>query len=96
MELVNSGKAELVVVSLGSRGAFLASNYISITPSVMMKSTIGVGDSMVAGLVYGIINDLDQSEILKWGVACGVATTLTEGSQLGSKVDIEKIIKMLH
>jgi 6-phosphofructokinase 2 len=68
MEFVNSGKAELVAVSLGPRGAFLASKSGIIyqsTPSVKVKSTIGVVDSMVAGLVYGIVNDLDPEKILK-------------------------------
>lgn len=98
MKLVDSGKAKLVVVSLGSRGAFLASKNGVIyqsTPSVKVKSTIGAGDSMVAGLIYGIMNGLNLDDILKWGVACGVATTLSEGSQLGDKVEIENILKMI-
>ena len=57
MSLINNNHAEYVVVSLGARGAFLASKngiFYQNTPSVKVKSTIGAGDSMVAGLVYAI------------------------------------------
>jgi 6-phosphofructokinase 2 len=98
MKLVNSKKTELVVVSLGARGAFLASKNGIIyqpTPSVKVKSTIGAGDSMVAGLIYGIMKNLNLDDILKWGVACGVATTLSEGTQLAEKAEIDNSLKML-
>lgn len=98
LELIKSGKVKYVAVSLGARGAFLASKDSVIyqsTPSVLVKSTIGAGDSMVAGLIYGIKNDFSANQILKWGVACGVATTMSEGTQLASKSNVDKVFKML-
>lgn len=98
LELVKSGKAVYVAVSLGARGAFLASKSGIIyqpVPSVSVKSTIGAGDSMVAGLIYGIANDFIEEDILKWGVACGVATTMSEGTNLGSKLNVNKVLEML-
>ena len=98
MELVSSNKVTYVVVSLGARGAFIASkdgiSYI-YTPSVLVKSTIGAGDSMVAGLIYAILNGDISETILKWGVACGVAATLSEGTQLAQRDNIGKVLKML-
>lgn len=97
LQLVNDGKATYVVVSMGARGAFIASSegisYCS-TPSVKVKSTIGAGDSMVAGMVYAIQNGLTPDAILKWGVICGVATTMTDGTNLASKENI-KIVSSL-
>ncbi|WP_157831457.1 1-phosphofructokinase family hexose kinase [Confluentibacter flavum] len=98
LEMVKSGKAEYVVVSLGARGAFMASKdgvVYQSTPSVSVKSTIGAGDSMVAGLIYGIKNDFLVKDILKWGVACGVATTINEGTNLASKSHVDNVLKML-
>ena len=92
MELVNSKKAKFVAVSLGARGAFLASSDGVIyrnTPSVKVKSTIGAGDSMVAGMVYAIQKGLSATDILKWGVICGVATTMSEGTNLATKENIK-------
>lgn len=99
MELVDSGKAKFVAVSLGARGAFLASKdgiIYQATPSVKVKSTIGAGDSMVGGLIYGITKNLPQSDILKWGVVCGVATTISEGTTLAQKENISKVVKMIE
>lgn len=98
IELVNAKKAQYVVVSLGARGAFLACNegvFYKSTPSVKVKSTIGAGDSMVAGLIYGIQNGFPPEKILKWGVACGVATTMSEGTTLGTKENIETVLKLM-
>jgi 6-phosphofructokinase 2 len=97
-ELVNTKKAKYVVVSLGSRGAFLACNegvFYKSTPSVIVKSTIGAGDSMVAGLIFGIQNGFSPEKILKWGVACGVATTMSEGTTLGTKENIDTVLKLM-
>ena len=86
-------------MSLGNKGAFIASNegitYLS-PPSVIVKSTIGAGDSMVAGLVYSILNNFPDEVMLKWGVACGVAATMSEGTDLAHKENIEKVFTMLN
>ncbi|HSQ46087.1 MAG TPA: 1-phosphofructokinase family hexose kinase [Lutibacter sp.] len=98
LELINTKKAQYVVVSLGARGAFLACKdgvFYKSTPSVKVKSTIGAGDSMVAGLIYGIQNNFPPEKMLKYGVACGVATTMSEGTTLGSKENIDTILKLM-
>ncbi|MFI0431118.1 1-phosphofructokinase family hexose kinase [Mariniflexile sp. HMF6888] len=98
LEMVKSGKAQYVAVSLGARGAFMASKEGIIyqsTPSVSVKSTIGAGDSMVAGLIYGIKKGFSIQDILKWGVACGVATTMNEGTNLANKSHVDHVLKMM-
>ena len=98
IELVNAKKAQYMVVSLGARGAFLACDegvFYKSTPSVKVKSTIGAGDSMVAGLIFGIQNNFPPEKILKWGVACGVATTMSEGTNLGTKENIDAVLKLM-
>jgi 6-phosphofructokinase 2 len=99
LEMIASKKATYIVVSLGARGAFLASKagvVYQSTPSVAVQSTIGAGDSMVAGLIYAIKNNFSDRDILKWGIACGVATTMSEGTMLASKANVSKILKMIR
>lgn len=99
LNLIKTKKINYVVVSLGNKGAFIASNegitYLS-PPSVIVKSTIGAGDSMVAGIVYSILNNFSDEVMLKWGVACGVAATMSEGTDLAHKDNIEKVFTMLN
>jgi 6-phosphofructokinase 2 len=98
LALIKSEKAKYVVVSLGSRGAFMAYKdgiIYQSTPSVSVNSTIGAGDSMVAGLIYSILNNYPPEIMLKWGVACGVAATMSEGTGLAHKDDIDKVLKTL-
>jgi 6-phosphofructokinase 2 len=98
MDLVAEGKVDYVVVSLGPRGAFMASRQGIIhqsSPSIPVRSTIGAGDSMVAGLVYGFARQLDLGEVLRYGVACGAATTMTEGTSLSTRASIEHVLSLL-
>ncbi|PQJ82258.1 1-phosphofructokinase family hexose kinase [Polaribacter glomeratus] len=98
MQLVTSNIAKYVVVSLGKDGAFMAHKngieYVA-APEILVKSTIGAGDSMVAGLIYAIVKNESPKNMLRWGVACGVSATLSEGSDLAHKVAIDQILKLV-
>lgn len=99
LEIIKSQKVRHVVVSLGARGAFIASTdgiTYQATPSVLVKSTIGAGDSMVAGLIYAIQSNCSTELMLKWGVACGVAATMSEGTGLANKENIDQVFTMLN
>lgn len=83
--IISQGKAEVVVVSLGALGAvlFSASEKIRIeAPPVDVKSTVGAGDSMVAGMISVLAKGGDYKDVLSMGIACGSATTMTEGTGL--------------
>lgn len=97
--LINDKHIKYVVVSLGPKGAFIASKTGIIyqrAPSIKVKSTIGAGDSLVAGLVYGIKNNFSPQEMLKFGVACGAATTMSEGTDLASQESINFVLDQLN
>lgn len=89
---------EIIVVSLGANGAMLITKNETHTlkpPKVKVKSTVGAGDSMVAGIVFGLSNNLSLQECLQYGIACGTATTMNLGSALCDKRDVEKLLKLL-
>jgi 6-phosphofructokinase 2 len=96
--LVEAGRVNYVIVSLGSKGALIVSkdgiNY-QTPPSVEVKSTIGAGDSMLAGIIYGLLENESPQNILKWGVACGTAATMQEGTGLAQLDNINAVFKMI-
>ncbi|MDP5105683.1 MAG: 1-phosphofructokinase family hexose kinase [Polaribacter sp.] len=98
MKLVTTNVSKYVVVSLGKDGAFMAHKggieYVA-APEISVKSTIGAGDSMVAGLIYAIVKNETPKNMLRWGVACGVSATLSEGSDLAHKADIYEVLKQI-
>ncbi|MBC6697577.1 1-phosphofructokinase family hexose kinase [Hymenobacter puniceus] len=97
-KLVREGKVEIVVVSLGPQGACVvtkeAVDHVP-APSVKRRSTVGAGDSMVAGLVYGLSTGLSLRETARLGVACGSAATMNPGTELFRKPDVDRLYKWL-
>ncbi|TLP81785.1 1-phosphofructokinase family hexose kinase [Maribacter sp. ACAM166] len=90
---------EALVVSLGAKGALLATKYemeYVPAPTVLQKSTIGAGDSMVAGMVMSLIWGKSFSDMVKYGVACGTAATMHEGTKLCNKDDADKLYEWIR
>ena len=97
-QLIDEGKAEIVVVSLGPQGAYLVSKDDSIhvpAPSVKKLSTVGAGDSMVAGMVAILANGGSHLDMVRMGVACGSAATMSTGTGLFTKENAERLYKWL-
>ncbi|MEJ6979163.1 1-phosphofructokinase family hexose kinase [Pedobacter sp. P351] len=97
-ELINEGKAEVIVVSLGPQGAYLITKDIKEhipAPTVKKLSTVGAGDSMVAGMVSVLARGGNYSEMVRMGVACGSAATMNSGTQLFKKEDALRLFKWL-
>ncbi|SHJ35185.1 1-phosphofructokinase family hexose kinase [Pseudozobellia thermophila] len=89
---------EVLVVSLGAKGALLVTKdrtELIAAPIVHQKSTIGAGDSMVAGMVYALAQGKSLTEVVRYGVACGTAATMTEGTQLCKREDVEQLNKWI-
>ncbi|SUG66479.1 6-phosphofructokinase 2 [Salmonella enterica subsp. enterica] len=73
-ELVQSGKARRVVVSLGPQGALGidSENCIQVVPPpVKSQSTVGAGDSMVGAMTLKLAQDASLEEMVRFGVAAG-------------------------
>ncbi|MDN3655259.1 hexose kinase [Ferruginibacter paludis] len=97
-QIIAAGKCEVLVISMGAQGAMLVTKELAeiITPpDVKRKSTVGAGDSMVAGIVWHLSNGHELMEAVQFGVACGTAATLNEGTQLCNKEDVELIFDQL-
>lgn len=67
-----------------------------VPPTVKPTSTVGAGDSMLAGIILSLSLNNDLQTALKWGVAAGTAATLTSGSELCRKEDVKRIFKWIN
>lgn len=93
-QAIRDGFAEIIVVSMGPEGAWLVSNekkYFVKAPDVKKRSTVGAGDSMVAGITSMLEKQRSLREAIAFGVACGSAATMNEGTQLFHKEDAERL-----
>ncbi len=98
-QAIFDGYAELIVVSMGPDGAWLVSSdkkYFCEAPSVEKRSTVGAGDSMVAGITYMLQKERPLREAIRFGVACGSAATMNEGTQLFKKLDAERLFQQIN
>jgi 1-phosphofructokinase len=85
-----------VVISQGSEGSIFISNDKVAKVNgikVEVKSTVGAGDSMVAALAIAVEKDYSFEEAIKLACATSTANVMTEGTQTGRVVDIEKLKK---
>ncbi|MFW6170236.1 MAG: 1-phosphofructokinase family hexose kinase [Planctomycetota bacterium] len=84
-ELVQSGRAEVVVLSLGAGGAFLASSEGNVrlrSPTVPIRSRVGAGDSMMAGIVLALSRGRSLKEALNFGGAAGTVLADTRPNRV--------------
>lgn len=106
-EIVKAGKklrvmgSKNVIISMGKEGSILISEkgvYKGNAPKGKLISSVGAGDSMVAGITYGLIEGKELEEAYKFGIASGSATAFSEGlttfetmENLLKEIIIEKI-----
>ena len=87
-EIIKSKKCEAIVISLGPDGALLVTDNAAehfLAPAVDVKSTVGAGDSMLAGIVYSLSKNESLQEAVHYGVACGASATTKHGTALCDK-----------
>lgn len=88
--------ARTVVVSLGADGAVLVDGegaWHATTPRIVVRSAVGAGDSLVAGLLAA---DGRGPETLRTGVAYGSAAARLPGTQLPGPADLDLDAVEIH
>ncbi|MBO0935411.1 1-phosphofructokinase family hexose kinase [Fibrella sp. HMF5335] len=95
MTLIQQQQCEVVVVSLGPRGAMLVTadgpDYVQ-APPVQKVSTVGAGDSLVGGMVYALSRGESYADAIRLGVACGTAATMNPGTELFHLADVQRLL----
>lgn len=93
-EIVHSGKVEMLAVTLGHRGALLATARGTLhLPAIEIdaKSAVGAGDSFLAGMVFKLAGGAGAEEAFRYGMAAGAAAVLTPGTNLAYPEDIDRL-----
>ena len=93
-EVIAQGRSEIVVLSLGAEGALLVTaeecERFAAIP-VEARSTVGAGDSMLAGIVLGLSRALPLRKAVRFGLAAGAAALLGSGTELCQRSDVERL-----
>ena len=98
-DIISKNNCEIIVVSLGKNGAMLFTkdeSYAVQAPVVERLSTVGAGDSMVAGIVYSLSSGLSLFQALQYGVASGTAATLRPGTELCDKEHADELYNTIQ
>lgn len=84
-----------VLVSMAGEGAVLVDEngavYQSEAPKGKLVNSIGAGDSMVAGFIYGYLKYGNYGEAFRYGLATGSASAFKE--ELATIADVEALYK---
>lgn len=89
----------VVAVSLGAEGAMITDGsdaFFAPRLNIEVKSTVGAGDSMVAGLACGFIGDNSLEDSFRMGVASATARCVTEGNRVIDKTVYKALLDMVR
>lgn len=89
--------ARNVLVSMAGEGAVLVAEdgnvYESAAPKGHVVNSVGAGDSMVAGFLYGYLRSERYKTAFQFGVATGSASAFSEN--LATKAEVETVLKTM-
>lgn len=93
--LVETGKADVVALSLGHHGALLVTSegaWRAPALPVRVVSAVGAGDSFVGAMVFALAGGAGITAAFRHGVAAGSAALLTSGTGLCRREDVERLL----
>jgi len=91
---VQRAGVQWVCVSLGAEGAILVGAdeaYYAAAPKITVRSTVGAGDAMLAGLAAAFARGEPPSVALRLAVACGSGTAAQPGTLLCTAEDVVRL-----
>jgi 1-phosphofructokinase family hexose kinase len=98
-ERIRAMGPEMVVLSLGSRGAVGAfpNGMIEVLPPrVDAVSPIGSGDALAAAFTWAMVRKNDPTDALRWGVAAGTASALLPGMRFANLEQSTEIYRQVE
>ncbi len=96
MQLVNEGVADIITVTMGRNGAFLArkGGIVHVPPiHVHTRSAVGAGDSFVGAMVLKLAQGAPVEDAFRYGLAAGAAAAMTPGTVLCRRADVERLFE---
>ena len=98
-ENLNRSGVKMVIVSCGRRGILAVSGserYRAVPPAVKVRSTVGAGDSAVAGFVFRHAGGKAFEDCVRFATAAGTAATLAPGNQLCRLRDVQRLVPRIR
>ncbi|WP_026486583.1 1-phosphofructokinase [Caldanaerobius polysaccharolyticus] len=104
-DIVNAAKSlldkgiKIVIVSMGADGAIVLDEkevYRVKSYEIDRKSATGAGDSMVAALVYCLLNGYSLFEIARWTTAAGTITASKPGTEVCSFKEVQEVLDKIQ
>lgn len=99
-ELVRRGVAEEVMISMGGDGAVWSDGknalILSVPKLAHPVSTIGAGDSTLAGVLHATARGFDRADVLRTAVSFGTAACMTEGTLPPRPEDVKKVMEQVR
>lgn len=89
----------IAAVSLGAEGALIADEhdvYCAPRLEIPVRSTVGAGDAMCAGLCAGLARGGSLEEIFRLGMACAGAAVMSEGTRPIERAECEKLLSRVQ
>ena len=97
-KLINKG-ADSVLITRGGDGAYFRNKDMALdikVPKVDVVSTIGSGDSTLAGFAYGLSQNLPLSDTVSLALSFGTSNALHREVGRVEKAEVEDIIKRIE
>lgn len=92
--LVSAGRAEIVALTLGDKGALLVTRDVAWRAHALpikAVSTVGAGDSFLGGLVWSLASGHGLGTAFRYANAAGSAAVLAPGTELCRPEDVERL-----
>ncbi len=92
---LNAQGIDVVMVSRGRKGLLMVDRldrFRAVPPKVMVRSTVGAGDSTVAGFVFLHAAGKPLEDCVRFATASGTAATLAPGNELCRLRDVQRLL----
>jgi 6-phosphofructokinase 2 len=98
-KLVSEGRAEMVALTLGEKGALLVTAqqaWHAQAVQIETVSTVGAGDSFVGGMVATLANGKPIEEAFRVAMAAASAAVMTPGTGLCQPEDVKRLLPQVQ
>lgn len=98
MDIVASGRATYVAVTMGHEGALLAGAEGTIflpALAIEARSAVGAGDSFLSAMVFAVVSGWKIADAFRFGMAAGAAAVLSPGNDLARPDNIRRLFQLV-
>ncbi|MCH8498947.1 MAG: 1-phosphofructokinase family hexose kinase [Marinobacter sp.] len=100
VRMVNEGSTEILIVTLGPKGALLVSRdgecLHAWPPPTEVVGHVGAGDGFVSLLVYQLCQGKSLDEAFAYGVAAAAAVVRSPGNQVQDMTEVEALYREIE